>query len=224
MIYNLFELNGALPDATNVDPAAITVGTEFIVTADCWVTELRWYRGNADESESIRQGGLYRKINGNTPGELLLGPIDMPLPLWNAWGTYVLPTPYKLFAGETYRVAMFHPNGRYPAVSKWFLDGPNASPIVRGPITIPNTTGIEQGSYNYVWGLNWPDQTFNGAAYFSDVTITDVNPNPPDTTEIRTWDGTVWRSDVPTATREWNGLTWDDVDLNYYDQGWKPLL
>lgn len=225
MTYNLFDL-GWTPTATNVDPMPITVGTEFIANSDCWVTEIGWFRGDQDSSNEIRQGGIYQKpdVEG-WEGTLLAGPFDLPLPAWGNWGTYVLPTPLKLTAGKTYRAAVYHPGGCYAAVSKWFLDGPNAQPIVRGPITIPNTQDTQQGSYNYATGMSWPSQSFNGSAYFSDATITDVDPSAPPTDTLRSWNGTQWVDSSPViATKQRLADAWVDVDLKYFHEGWKTFL
>jgi hypothetical protein len=77
---------------------------------------------------------------------------------------------------------VLHPNGGYVATPRYFLDGAGAGDRVYGPLVVPTAENVpyyRQGSYQYGEALQFPTQSFNGASYYSDVTITTVDPALP---------------------------------------------
>lgn len=173
-LFNLFPdtvTNG--PDA---DTQPVSLGTEFVVNATSYITQIRWFRASGSPTGQ-RVGALYR-VTGPTTGERVIGPLNLPLPSAGSWGTQDI-TPYKVQAGERYRVVVFHPGGRFPAADAYFSTGPNGQDVVRGPVTVPNTAnalGNAQGSYEYGSSITYPTQMWANKAYFSDVTVSDVLP------------------------------------------------
>jgi hypothetical protein len=209
--YNLFTDTPQLAAAADSD--ALSVGTAFYTTAPAWVTELRYLSPTPGVSASQCTAALYTTADGLT-GTLVAGPITLPAPTDGAWVTGALPSPYALEPGTRYRVVVFHPNGGYVATSRYFLDGEGAADRVHGPVVIPTADNVpyyRQGSYGYGPALQFPTQSFNGASYYSDVTITDVDPSTPppppppsdavDVTVTGTLDPRRWATDLPARSR-----------------------
>jgi hypothetical protein len=76
----------------------------------------------------------------------------------------------------------WHPAGRYVATGGYFVTGgAGATDQTFGSLlTIPNntnSTGNDQGAYFYAGAIAFPTDSFNGANYWVDVTVTDVNPS-----------------------------------------------
>lgn len=212
--YNLYTTTPSIgPDADN---SPTILGTEFIVNQECWVTQFRWLRPAGSDS-AVRKAALYE-----SSGTLVSPVVDLPMPDFSQWGAADI-TPIKLTVGKRYIVAVLHPAGRYPATGAYFITGPNGSDTVRGPVTVPGSSNsVAQGSYIYRSVMTMPTETFNGAAYYSDVTLTDINPNPivPSTvTKVfgeNGWD-TIQATPkvfidgewIPPTVKQWNGDGWN---------------
>lgn len=169
--FNLYATTPSIgPDA---DTSSTVLGTEFIVNQECWVTQLRWLRPLGSDS-AVRKAALYEASG------ILVSPIvNLPMPDFSQWGAVDI-DPIKLTAGKRYIAAVLHPAGRYPATAAYFTTGPNGTDTIRGPVTVPGSSNsVAQGSYAYSPSMTLPTSTYNGAAYYSDVTITDTDPNPP---------------------------------------------
>lgn len=217
-LYNLF--NGVPSIGPDADTTSVSLGTEFVVTAACWVTQIRWFKPFGGTS-NIRVGGLY-KVSGSS-GSLVVGPVNIPNPEGGTWGAADVP-PYRLEVGGRYRAVIFHPGGRYPASGGYFTTGPGASNIVRGPVTVPNAANsAAQGAYTYSESLVYPVETYNGGAYFSDITITDVDPNPVEDTRasvgVRTEGG--WVTERAKVSYLNEDRQWTEGKLKYWTgSGW----
>lgn len=165
-LFNLFDGTPAVAKAD--DTAPLTLGTEFYVTDRAWLTEFRHLTA-ASGNLSNRTGALYR-VSDNA---LMVGPFLMPEPTPGEWCAFTLPTPFELVPNERYRVAIFHPFGDYPATPHFF----EGAGRFAGPVVVPNAfTATAQGSYAYGASITYPGGTFNATAYYSDVTISDVDP------------------------------------------------
>lgn len=212
--YNLYVTTPSIgPDA---DTSSTVLGTEFIVNQECWVTQLRWLRPAGSDS-AVRKAALYEST-----GVLVSPVVDLPMPDFSQWGATDV-TPIKLTVGKRYIVAVLHPAGRYPATGAYFTTGPNGADTVRGPVTVPGSNNSQaQGSYIYRPVMAMPTETYNGAAYYSDVTITDVNPNPPvDQTITKVFGDNGWESIqstpkvyingvwTPATVKQWSGADWN---------------
>jgi len=220
--YSLHAAAPINPLTENDDTNSITVGTEFTANSKCWVTQIRWLRPSNAQNAHVRVGGLYRMTGANT-GTLIAGPFDLPVPDLGQWGAFTLPAPVELVAGTRYRVAVFHPAGRYRAQARWFDatgTGPNAVTQTIGPVTIPNNANTNQASYVYGTALALPTvKGYQGATYFADAIISDTDPNaapqPSIPVKVRNGSG-VWearqaRPKVRTATG------WAPAPLKYWD-------
>lgn len=176
--YNLFD--GTPSIAADADDASVNLGTEFYVTATGWVTQIRFLQPSSGTvSTAARECAIYSTTDGAT-GTLVAGPFTMPAPTSGQWCTYTLVTPFQLVANTRYRVAIRHPAGRYAATSGYFASGSGSTDRTAGITVRPsraNALGTKQGSYQYSAGMAFPFNEFNGGAYYSDVTITDVDPS-----------------------------------------------
>lgn len=220
--YSLHVAAPLAPLTENDDTNPLTVGTEFTANSKCWVTQIRWLRPSNAQNAHIRVGGLYRMTGANT-GTLIAGPFELPVPEPGAWGAFTLPAPLELVPGTRYRVAVFHPAGRYRAQAGWFDatgTGPNSTTQTIGPITIPNNATATQSSYIYSGALALPDvKGYQGASYFADAIISDVDPNPAPEPSIPVkvrstsgaWETRPARPKVRTATG------WAPAPLSYWD-------
>lgn len=220
-IYNLYDDASFAVGPATVDDQAVSLGTEFTVTGPAWLTQMRWLRPTDEATGQIRIGAIFQQIPGYNAGTLLYGPYTLPTPAQGQWGAYDLPTAIALAPG-TYRAVVYHPAARYFAQSHWFDTGPNASNIVRGPITVPNAANAytqAQGSYAYGTGIQWPSNTFNATAYFPGATFSDTDPTASAVTLKRLESGiwtthlaqpkvlhnSAWASYHP---KYWNGTAW----------------
>lgn len=214
--YNLYaEVPSVGPDA---DTSSTVLGTEFIVNRECWVTQFRWFRP-AGSDTAIRKAALFEYST-----RALVSPVvDLPMPDFSQWGTIDI-SPIKLEIGKRYIVAILHPAGRYPATGAYFTTGPNATDTVRGPVTIPGSSNSQaQGSYIYSPTMTMPTETYNGAAYYSDLTLTDVDlsiPSSQTVTKVFSEGGwqtiqstpKVWNAQagwIPITVKQWNGDSWN---------------
>lgn len=219
--YSLHVAAHVTPATENEDTNPITVGTEFTANSRCWLTQIRWLRPSNAQNEHIRVGGLYQMTGANA-GTLIAGPFNLPVPDLGAWGAFTLPAPVELVPGTRYRVAVFHPAGRYRAQARWFDStgtGPNAVTQTVGPVTIPNNASTNQSSYVYSSSLALPTvKGYQGASYFADAIISDTDPNaaPAPSLQIKTrtasgWDVRTARPKVRTASG------WQPAPLKYWD-------
>lgn len=175
--YHLFDESPAL--AATADSGALSLGTEFYVTATSWLTELRYLQPATGGTPTRRTAALYTTTNGIT-GTLVAGPLLLPVPVDGEWVTGVLPSPVSLVPNTRYRVVIFHPDGQYSATSHYFDGG--AEDKVSGPLVVPkqaNSLSLNQGSYKYDSWIEFPDAQFQGTSYYSDAGITDVDPALP---------------------------------------------
>jgi len=125
-----------------------------------------------------------------------------------------------------YRVAVHHPQpGLYVAQSNYYSTGPGGTNQTRGPITIPNVAtalGQRQGTFTNSAALAFPNSVYNAGAYWVDVTVSDIDPNPPATPglTVKVREGNTWvtrtarpkvrRGDTwqPAPLKHWTGTTW----------------
>lgn len=225
-LYQLYD--NVPPSGTVNDDLGVSVGTEFLVTAQCWLTQLSWQRATDESTGAIRTACLYQ-MNGPGDGQGLAvyGPVYLPTPAQGEWGIYDLPTPFELTPGIHYKAAVYHHNGRYTAQAHYFDTGPNATSIVKGPITVLNSPdtmgGIGNGTYNYSNDLQYPFNTFNSTSYFPGATISDVDLTLSNTINFKRSESGVWVSHSGTP-KVYIGGSWIDKHPQYWNgTGWTDL-
>lgn len=212
-IYNLFTAGPANLYA-NPDNA-ITLGTEFRVNTACWATQLRWFRASG-AGEGIRRGAIYRVNAGGLTGTLVYGPVALPAGSDGQWVPLDIPA-LRLDPGS-YRVAVWHPGpGLYVATANYFSTGAGGTNTTRGPLTIPNAAsalGQRQGSYTNGEAMAFPASVFNAGGYFSDLTVSDVDPAPLPTLALKVRQADAWRS-LAARAKVRRGGVWVPANLKY---------
>lgn len=174
--YNLFPGTPAL--AADPDATAVSLGTEFYSSATGWVTQIRFLQPISGFRNELRTCAIYSTVTGTT-GTMVAGPFTMPAAVAGTWCTYTLATAFQMTAGVRYRVVIHHPYGKYAATGRYFDTGAGSTTTTQGIFTVPNlqnAAGVKQGSYFYAASIGFPGAQYQGGAYYSDATVTDVNP------------------------------------------------
>lgn len=166
-----------------------SLGTEFGVTATCWITAIRYYKASPSDF-GTPTGRLYT-VTTATTGAAVSG-TDVTFTGQGSttaagWKQVNLATPVKLTVGQKYRVAGYFTNGsNFSATNNyWSGAGTGASNIVNGPVTAyskANATGSIQGSFvAQTTGTFpvYPTTLGSDANYWIDVVVTDVYPFGP---------------------------------------------
>lgn len=179
--YNAYRLETG-PAEVVADNSPYTMGLEFDVLAEpVWLKDIGfWQASGGSPSSATRKALLFRVINDSSGTELLPA-TDFPATVegWNVFSDVgVIP----LSVG-TYRACVFHPAGRYSATADYYSTGAGSEPLVNGALRIPDVDtaeGADQNSFISDAIPQFPTGSFNSNKYWIDVTITDVDPNPPE--------------------------------------------
>lgn len=170
-----FYLDGDLSGASEAfDNAEMTLGGGFQFGVDGQVTHIR-YRAHSTAGAGAYVGALWQ-VTDSDPGAgsgdgTLLGQATFGTVTGGAWNTVALPSPANVTAGVVYRAGVYTQQGRYLARGSFHA----SAAITRGNITAIRdnvATGgftLRNGSFFYAAGLSYPQDGFNGAAYFVDV-------------------------------------------------------
>lgn len=207
-------------DGSADEPA--TLGVEFYSNSAASVTHIHfWQPASGAISTASRTVGIYDAITGSIVGATQTLPVS-----GTGWQTAALASPVAITAWNRYRAAVYHPAGGYAATAGWFTTGTGATQLVNGCLRIPPAaTAIDnkQGSFHYTTGIAFPDGTFSGGHYWTDVTIVatglppsgpfNVAANPslggyPDATSTGPAAGTTFIR-VPADATSGTGWTWD---------------
>ena len=200
--YSLFAAHpGVQP--TWGDTGAVTLATQFSATAPAWLTALRYPHPAAATEFARRTAALYSVSPSGDFGAMVAGPFTMPDPVAGEWCTVQLPEPLALVPGTSYRAAILHPGGLYPATGGYFKDGPGSADQDFGPLHLPSADHVaynRQGSFQYGPSIQFTDSSFNGASYFSDVVVSDTDPAVvPAASTVTGADGTAYQAYRLTA-------------------------
>ncbi len=154
--------------ATANDTAAVEVGMKFRVTADGYVTGVRFYKGAGNTGTHL--GHLWDAA-GN-----LLGSVTFTNESATGWQQVNFSAPIPVNAGTTYVVSYYAPNGGYSYTTNYFTADVTAGPLVG----LSSADAGGNGVYRYVTGGGFPNQNFGSPNYFVDViyanTRTDQSP------------------------------------------------
>ena len=155
------------PQLTANADSSVSLGTAFNLNAEASLIGMR-YLQPTNGSTSQRTMALY-----NGAGLMVAGPFTMPTPTPGSWCVYTLDTPAILSAGD-YKAVTFHPTGDYAATGGYFAEGgPAADDIIIGPLTLYGTAHYPNGTYGYGGSISYPDGSFNGGNYWSDIIVSD---------------------------------------------------
>jgi hypothetical protein len=177
--YNLFgaaEPTSAPPVATGT-VNDFSMSTEFGVTSPCWVTQLRFHRQTTGITGTIT-GGIYTVATATT-GALVSGTFVTYTVSGTGWQTATLANPIYLTPGQRYRVINEFAGNSYEITSGYFTTGPGATTSTNGPLTLyshDDALGNVQGGSSVTSVLSYTTNASSGDNYWSDLTVTDVNP------------------------------------------------
>lgn len=162
--------------------SGISLGCEFRVTTQCWLTGFRFYRENSTVNPS--QVRLYSVVS-SVSGTGVTG-AWFNLPSYTTNGVFIdviLATPIRLTTNQRYKVVFLYPTG-YPSMAdlSYFTTGAGSAGITNGPLVAPNKANSIGGAGQMSWqagtSIAYP-ATYSGSAapnYLNDVIVTDVNP------------------------------------------------
>jgi hypothetical protein len=188
----------------NGDP--VTLGTRFILSATGWITHLHFFRGTTNDT-GTHTGGVFKKSDSSP-----VAGTQITIPATGTgWQTVALPAAVQVPA-DTYVVAALHPDG-HPCFTGgyWGVGGPGGAGITNGILTAPSDAAIS-GQGVYVGGGTFacPTNSFNQANYWTDVTVSDVDPAAP--IEDSAADN-VGLTDAATTAMDWQRLPAETVGL-----------
>lgn len=179
--YSAYQLENG-PTNVATDDSTYTLGLEFDITAPCWLKTIHFWQGSGNSpSSATRKALLYQVIDGSS-GTELIPPTDFPATVagWNHFDVTEQIGVFPLAIG-TYRACVFHPAGRYSAEASYYSTGAGGTPLVNGPLRIPDTDlaeGADQNSFIANAVPQYPVNSSNSNRYFIDVTVTDEDPTP----------------------------------------------
>lgn len=164
------------PTAAETDNAAYVMGLEFYVTQQAWVSHIWfWQPSTNSPSSAARIGALWQVVNGTSGVNLREGVFGTPVPGWNSLAV----SPVELTPNVRYRATVLHPAGRYAATPGYFTAGVGSSNLLQNWFVVPNadnTTGLDQGNFVPSAVMAYPTDSFGGANYWTDVSVTSVIP------------------------------------------------
>lgn len=168
------------PFADNAD-AAVSLGIQFSVSAQAWVTALRYWRGTANVNpDDLR---LWRADSGITGTSL--ASVVPPAAGTIGWQTVALAAPVELTPGQIYKTAAHFPT-HYCSTGAYWTSGPGGAGITNGILTAQSDAGAlaGQGTFGYDPSPVFPDGTFGGGNYWVDVVVTDTDPAGANTVDV----------------------------------------
>lgn len=174
--YNLFPSNPPASTASTDTGSTIT-STEFLVTATCWVVQIRWFRPNSTVT-GVRTAQIWRQ-DSQTTGTAIGPQHTLPMPEAASWGTYDLTEAIELTPGR-YRIAVMHSLGRFQRADSYFSTGPGVTQYVNGPVTRVaggNTAPTRQAAWVTTTSNIFPT-THSASGFFDDIVVSDVKPVP----------------------------------------------
>lgn len=163
--------NGPLAD--NPD-SAINLGTQFSVSAQAWVTAIRYFRGTTNVNpDDVRLWQVDSASAGTS-----LASATPPAAGSTGWQDIALATPVELTPGQVYKVAAHMPT-HYVATPNYWTVGAGGSGITNGILTAQSNAASTGGQGTFRVGAAglFPNSTFNGGNYWIDVIVTDVDPS-----------------------------------------------
>lgn len=174
--FNLFPSNPPAYTASTDTGSTIT-STEFLVTATCWATAIRWFRPNTTNT-AARTAQIWRMTSA-TAGTPVGPQHTLPIPATEGtWGMLQLQTPIELTPGR-YRIAVMHAEGRFQRADNYYAAGnPGATQYVNGPITRvagSNTTTSRQAAW-LTSATNVMPTTYSASGFFDDIVVSDTLP------------------------------------------------
>ena len=173
---SLFNPSAAVSGTVINESTPLELGMRFKADRAGEITELKYYRSAADAGDTdVREGHLW-----TSDGQLLATVTFTSAPGAIGWQVATLTTPVAIQPGVEYVVSYrtnnnyFATNGFFDPVNEVSFDGidndafSNASGVLSAP---QNTVVNGNGLYKYGTALVMPDETYQSANYWVDVTF-----------------------------------------------------
>jgi len=160
------------------DGSAVELGVRVKPSVDGFITGIRFYKGAGNTG--THTGSLW----SNTGTRLATGTFSDESA--SGWQTMTFSSPVAVNGGTTYVASYYAPSGNY-ATDDWFF----TSNWNNGPLTAPRSAGGAAGNgvFKYGTGGGFPDEAFNAANYYVDVTFAQAGDLPPTVTATTPVDG-----------------------------------
>ncbi|MFC4069676.1 DUF4082 domain-containing protein [Actinoplanes subglobosus] len=171
------------------DGSPVELGVRVKPAVDGYITGIRFYKGEGNtgtHTGSLWSANGTRLRTGTFQDETASG-----------WQTLTFSSPVKVDGGTTYVASYYAPSGNYAADS-WFL----TQNWVNGPLTaLRATSSAGNGLFKYANGGGFPEESFDSANYYVDVTFGVSGDLPPTVTSTTPVDaaGAVPTAVAPTA-------------------------
>ena len=189
-VSTLFGPGQAPAQTVTSDPTDYELGTKFLAARDGLVTELRYWRGAEDASDTdVRTLHLW-----DASGAVLGSVAVESAPGQSGWQIGTLAAPVEIEAGATY-LASYGTEQNYVASAGFFeaaWEGPDG--LLRAP-----ASGVVSGNGVLASGGTglFPTQTYNASNYWVDVTF--ESSSPADAAPAFVGPGALWLAENETA-------------------------
>jgi hypothetical protein len=173
-VASLWALTGGNNNADNSDP--VTLGTKIRThaTTQLWAIGMRYYRGTI--SAGTKTGRIFR-----TSDQSIVSEVVTFTDVGTGWQEVYFTTPVALDLNTSYTPGALFPSGEPSFTGGYFVSGGPGYPggVTSTPpfLFAPNSdVAFGQGVYVAGASLTCPTSSFNGACYWVDMIVTDVDP------------------------------------------------
>lgn len=149
--------------ASAADTGAVQLGMKFSSTVPGYVTGVRFYKSAGNAGTHI--GNLW------TASGQLLASTTFTSETASGWQQALFDSPVAIAANTTYVVSYFAPQGAYSYTSGFFASGVNSNLL----IAPDSATSGGNGLYAYGSSSQFPNQTYQAANYWVDVSFSPVS-------------------------------------------------
>lgn len=189
------------PAAAFTDAQFISVGMEFVLSANGWITELRYYRGDPaiGVGTDLPQGQVFRIDAAGVRTPILPAPVTFPAPVSLGWQTVVVSPAVALVPSQAYKTVVYFPNKFYTSsAGDYWNAGPGSSGITNGILTAVKASSSNEGQGTYIYGagLTYPVNSAGSSNFWIDITVSDVDTS----SDIAIADAALFADDGVLAT------------------------
>ena len=171
------------------DATPVELGMKFTANQSGQITELKYYRDAADANDTDNRTGRLWSSSGAVLGSVTFNSTANQ----SGWQVAALSSPIAITAGQTY-VVSYRTDNNYLAAGSFFapanevtFDGiqDNAFTDSFGFLSAPQSTVVSGGGvggngvYNYGTSVVLPNNTYNAANYWVDVTASTTSSTTP---------------------------------------------
>jgi hypothetical protein len=162
--------------------AANSMGNEFYLTSQGYVTQIAYWRATTAQAAGVTCA-LFT-VDTATTGTLVAGTSGTMPAVGTGWQLYTFSAAVFVEPLQRFRAIVQYPAGGYPEIANYWSSGPGAADIVSGPLVMPsaaNATGGLQSSYASNAGATpiFTTNVFSASNWWIDVTVVNDPWVPP---------------------------------------------